>query len=192
MLLLHVQTVGSSEGWVTLVLFYLFAALSGVSAWALVLSPNIIRMAVYLMLTLAGVAGIYFLLGAELLAAVQLIVYVGGVLILIIFGVMLTSRNPYLNVAPRGGEMALGLVLATVLAVLLAVAVLAAGLPEAAAAAPDDDRYAVRWIGALLLSRHLIAFEVAAVILLIVMIGAGYLVRRRIKANQAGATEGRS
>lgn len=177
-----------SETWVAVALFYLFGGLAAVSAWALVLSGNIIRMAVYLMLTLAGVAGIYFLLGAELLAAVQLIVYVGGVLILIIFGVMLTSRNPYLNLAPRGGEMVLGMVLAALLATLIAVGGLMSGLPEGTlVTAGAEDRYEVRRIGALLLSRHLIAFETAAVILLVVMIGAGYLVRRRVRDNDAAA-----
>ena len=75
------------------VLFYaLRADGAAASALGVVISRNIVRMAVCLLFTLVGVAGLYFLLNAEFLAAVQLVVYAGGTLILIIFGVMLTSK----------------------------------------------------------------------------------------------------
>src|SRR5438046_4865998 len=78
----------------TAVLFYLFAIMAGGSAIMVAVTRNIVRMAVALLFTLAGVAGLYFLLSAEFLAAVQLVVYAGGTLILIIFVVMLTSTSP--------------------------------------------------------------------------------------------------
>ena len=70
----------------TAVLFYIFAVMAGGAALMVVLSKNIVRMAVALLFTLAGVAGLYFLLNAEFLAAVQLVVYAGGTLILIVNG----------------------------------------------------------------------------------------------------------
>jgi len=100
-------------------LFYAFAALVVLSAWAIVLSQNIVRMAVYLLLTLAGVAGLYFMLHAELLAAIQLIVYAGGTLILIIFGVMLTSRNPFMQLKASINETVVGLLIGIVVGGLL-------------------------------------------------------------------------
>src|SRR3989440_2254519 len=96
-------------------LFYLFAVMSAASAIGVVLSRNIVRSAVCLLFTLTGVAGLYFLLGAEFLAAVQLVVYAGGTLILIIFGVMLTSKSPFSRFEPKLVEIVLATVLASVL-----------------------------------------------------------------------------
>src|SRR5437588_12946226 len=96
---------------VNAVLFWVFAAMAGSSALGVVVSKNIVRMAVFLLFTLAGVAGLYFLLSAEFLAAVQLVVYAGGTLILIIFGVMLTSKSPFSRFAPTPGEIVISLAL---------------------------------------------------------------------------------
>ena len=95
-------------GPVQTILFYVFALLVVLGAWSVMLSDNIVRMAVYLLLTLGGVAGFYFMLNAEFLAAVQLIVYAGGTLILIVFGVMLTSKNPFLQLRVKGWERVIG------------------------------------------------------------------------------------
>src|SRR5262245_49018746 len=100
-------------------LFWVFALMAGASALGVVLSKNIVRMAVFLLFTLAGVAGLYFLLSAEFLAAVQLVVYAGGTLILIIFGVMLTSKSPFSRFAPKPGEVVISLSIGAVLMVLL-------------------------------------------------------------------------
>src|SRR3954470_6459704 len=96
-------------------LFYLFAAMSVLSAIGVVVSRNIVRTAVGLLFTLIGVAGLYFLLNAEFLAAVQLVVYAGGTLILIIFGVMLTSKSPFSRFEPKLGEVILALSMGLVL-----------------------------------------------------------------------------
>ena len=77
--------------------FYLFAGLSLLSAIGIVVSKNIVRTALCLLGTLGGVAALYFLLHANLLAVIQLIVYAGGTLVLIIFGVMLTSKSPWIG-----------------------------------------------------------------------------------------------
>jgi len=91
------------------VLFYIFALLSAASAVGVVVSRNIVRTAVFLLFTLLGVGGLYFLLSAEFLAAVQLVVYAGGTLILIIFGVMLTSKSPFSRFGPKAGEVVVAL-----------------------------------------------------------------------------------
>src|SRR5215204_1448438 len=101
------------------VLFYLFALMAGGSAIAVVISRNIVRTAVALLFTLMGVAGLYFLLHAEFLAAVQLVVYAGGTLILIIFGVMLTSKSPFSRFTPKPAEVAIAVVIGSVLLLLL-------------------------------------------------------------------------
>ncbi len=89
-------------------LFYLFAGVAVLGALGVVLSQQIVRMAVFLLFTLGSVAFLYFFLEAEFLAAIQLIVYVGGTLILIIFGVMLTSKNPFIRLTVPVPQRLLG------------------------------------------------------------------------------------
>src|SRR5437868_2155371 len=105
-------------------LFYLFGGMAGVAAVGLVISRNIVRSAVCLLFTLTGVAGLYFLLGAEFLAAVQLVVYAGGTLILIIFGVMLTSKSPFSRFEPKLGEMIIAICVGSILAIALLAGIL--------------------------------------------------------------------
>src|SRR5215213_792384 len=108
------------------VLFYLFAAMSAGSAIGVVISRNIVRTAVFLLFTLVGVAGLFFLLEAEFLAAVQLVIYAGGTLILIIFGVMLTSKSPFSRFEPKAGEVAVAVTVSAVLFAALVMAIRAA------------------------------------------------------------------
>src|SRR5437762_11318704 len=123
MLHLLAQAGASETTTVTAVLFYIFALMAGGSALAVVVTKNIVRMAVSLLFTLAGVAGLYFLLNAEFLAAVQLVVYAGGTLILIVFGVMLTSKSPFSRFEPKTGEVAVAITVAVVLLAALLVAI---------------------------------------------------------------------
>jgi len=157
-------------------LFAAFAGLSVLSAWALVLSQNIVRMSVYLLLTLGCVAGLYFMMDAEFLAAIQLIVYAGGTLILIIFGVMLTSKNPFLHLKVATWERIVGPGIALVMGALLIFALIRT--PIAAGGEPSHAP-SIRDIGEALISSYMVPFEVAAVLLLVVMIGAAYMARRR-------------
>src|SRR5512135_388048 len=85
------------------IIFYLFAAVTVISAFFVVTTRNIVHSAFFLLFTFFGVAGIYVLLWADFVAIVQLIVYVGGILILLIFGVMLT--NKITNVQIKTGTM---------------------------------------------------------------------------------------
>jgi NADH:ubiquinone oxidoreductase subunit 6 (subunit J) len=160
-------------------LFYLFAGVTAAAAVAVVASRDIVRTAVALLFALAGVAGLFVLLRAEFLAAVQLVVYVGGTLILIVFGVMLTSKSPFSRLHPRRGEVVVAVGLAAVLLATLAAA-RPTDLPpggarplDAAAADPTAD------LGLALLGDYLLPFEVASVLLLAVMIGAAYLSKAR-------------
>jgi NADH-quinone oxidoreductase subunit J len=167
-------------------LFYLFAAMAAVAALGLVISRNIVRSAVCLLFTLTGVAGLYFLLGAEFLAAVQLVVYAGGTLILIIFGVMLTSKSPFSRFEPKLVEVVLATVLASVLLIALVLAIrsyhfgTAGGVPAAEATGYPVDR-----LGQALLGDYLLPFEIASVLLLVVMIGAAYLAKARRREDRA-------
>src|SRR5687767_13915874 len=105
------------------VLFYVFAGMAGLAALGLVLSRNIVRSAVCLLFTLTGVAGLYFLLSAEFLAAVQLVVYAGGTLILIIFGVMVTSKSPFSRFEPKLDEVIVAVSISAILFIALVLAI---------------------------------------------------------------------
>ena len=75
------------------IIFYLLAALTLVSGWLAVTTRHIFRAAIYLLFSLIGIAGIYFWLQYEFIAAVQIIVYVGGIVVLIIFSIILTQQS---------------------------------------------------------------------------------------------------
>jgi NADH-quinone oxidoreductase subunit J len=156
-------------------MFYGVAASAVVSALGVCFSKNIVRMAVWLFVALGSVALFYFLLAANFLGAVQLIVYAGGTLVLLIFGVMLTSKSPWVRFDVRAFE---------VFAALLVCAGLLAGLgglliggvwhhPEQAVPGAT-----LADIGRRLLTAYLVPFEVAGVLLFIVMVGAAHLARQ--------------
>jgi NADH-quinone oxidoreductase subunit J len=179
--------LGQSEGLnIDAALFWLFAGLSGASALGVVLSKNIVRMAVWLLGTLAGVAGLYFLMSAEFLAAVQLVVYAGGTLILIIFGVMLTSKSPFSRFAPKPGEIVVSLAIGAVLMLSLVWGInraISAGAFRSDAYAADN--YPMVALGQALLGDFLVPFEIVSVLLLVVMIGAAYLAKARRREAEA-------
>src|SRR4051794_23383410 len=158
-------------------LFYFFAAMAGLSAIGLVISRNIVRSAVCLLFTLTGVAGLYFLLNAEFLAAVQLVVYAGGTLILIVFGVMLTSKSPFSRFEPKLAEVIVAISIAGILLTALVMAIVRTPFPRSAEVVTDG--YPVAQLGQALLGDYLVPFELASVLLLVVMIGAAYLAKGR-------------
>src|SRR5580700_1547326 len=108
--------------------FSLFAALIAVSAIAMVVTQNIVRAATWLLFTLGGVAGIFFLLGADFVGATQLLVYVGGTLVLVVFGVMLTAQGPFINMKTGAAEWAVAMVVGLLLYGVIAFTVVRSGL----------------------------------------------------------------
>src|SRR3954469_4135615 len=176
----------SSTRTLTAVLFYLFGAMSVFSAVGVVISRNIVRTAVALLFTLIGVAGLYFLLNAEFLAAVQLVVYAGGTLILIIFGVMLTSKSPFSRFEPKLPEVVIALSCGSILLIALIAGITRAKFNAQAVAA---GYYPMDLLGQALLGDFLVPFELASVLLLVVMIGAAYLAKGRKREDESPGTE---
>jgi NADH-quinone oxidoreductase subunit J len=165
-------------------LFAVLAAAVAVSAVGVVVSSAIVRSAVWLLFTLIAVALVYFLLGAEFLGAAQLIVYVGGTLVLLVFGGMLTSGGPFQRLPTRPAGWAVGVAVAVALFGLLAVTSLKLGR---AAGPPSDGLPGVGPLGMTFLGANdpagrprtafLLPFEVVSVHLLVVLVGAAYLAR---------------
>jgi NADH-quinone oxidoreductase subunit J len=185
------------------VLFYILAAVTGVCALAVVLTQNIVRAAAWLLFTLAGVSGLFFLLGADFVGATQLLVYVGGTLVLVVFGVMLTAQGPFIKMRIGAAEWAIALAVGLVLYGVLAVSLLAykpqGSLPPpqpVSAEMPDSTTLGLSLLGfkdatpsgsvsGVTASRnrtpmqYLLPFEIVSVHLLVVLIGAAYLARAK-------------
>ena len=181
-------------------LFAVLATVTAVSALGVVLSRNVVRMAVWLLFTLIGVSLLYFLLGAEFVGAAQLIVYVGGTLVLIVFGMMLTAQGPLRELRTRPAELAVSGVLGAVLFALLVAASFRIALPPPP---PDDHLPGVAPLGLGFLGvtemnppanvtgvpegaaiartpvAYLLPFEIVSVHLLVVLVGAAYLARAK-------------
>lgn len=168
-------TDAAPGGILEIVLFYGVGGAAAVCAVGVAVSKNIVRMAVWLFGALGSVAMLYFMLSANFLGAIQLIVYVGGTLVLLIFGVMLTSKSPWVRFEPRKWEFAAALVVCVSLMGALGIV-----LRQTAWYTPEGvvPGASVADLGRRLLTTYLIPFEVAGVLLFIVMVGAAHLARQ--------------
>ena len=156
-------------------LFLFLTVLIISSAINVVVSSQLIYSAVSLLFTLFGVAGLYVFLYADFMAAAQVIIYVGGILVLIIFGVMLTNKIDTPNIVSSSSNQVVGF-FASFFLLLIQLAVIfktdwKQGLVQ-------DSESTVDIIGNLLLQDYLLAFEVVSILLLAALIGAAFLSRR--------------
>jgi len=164
---------------ITVAVFYLIAAVTVVSALGVALSHNVVYSAFALMGALLGIAATFVLLGADFLGAVQLLVYVGGILVLTLFAVMLTHRIADVRVSNRAVGRGMGAVV--VLAVfgwMVHVAGQAAWVVRDPAA-PAPTTYG---IGDAFLTQYILPFEIASIVLLAALIGAVVVSRKEVRA----------
>ncbi len=172
------------------VLFYLIVAVSLWLAWSVVSSRRILRAAVALMGVLGASAGLYLLLGFPFLAGVQVLVYVGGIVVLLVFAVMLTRSQELLEDHPSD--------LRHKVAVLAGGAFFGVhlwalrGMPSARAPRVSLPASDTEMLGRALLSTgadgYALPFEVVSLILLAAMIG-GIVIARKTQPGQAATTE---
>ena len=158
--------------------FYLIAIITVGSAVIVAFSRNIIYSAFSLLGTFAGVAGLYVFLGADFVAAVQVLIYVGGILVLILFAVMLTHRITDVEITNRAVGRVPGLMVVGVFLALLIQTIRETPWVKVKELAhqPTTAR-----IGDLFLENYLLPFELASLVLLAAMIGAVVLSRKEIK-----------
>ena len=163
---------------VSTAVFYLVVAITLGSAMIVAFSRNIIYSAFSLLGTFAGVAGIYIFLGADFVAAVQLLIYVGGILVLVLFAVMLTHRITDVEITNRTAGRIPALIVVGVLVYLLAQTV-----RETPWAKAKEIVFAATTakIGDLFLDTYLLPFELASLVLLAALIGAVVISRKEIK-----------
>ncbi len=170
-----VTNAAAPGGLLEALLFYGVAVATVVSAFGVCVSRNIVRMAVWLFLALGSVSMVYFMLAANFLGAIQLIVYAGGTLVLLVFGVMLTSKSPWVKFECSTAELSLA---AIICATLLGCLCLILGQTTWAGVTEMVPGASVAAIGEQLLTTYLVPFEVAGVLLMIVMVGAAHMARQ--------------
>ncbi len=159
-------------------IFYIFAALIILSGAVVVMSRNIMYSAFALLFTLFGIAGLYVLLNADFIAITQIMIYIGGILVLIIFGVMLTMKVTSVNIKTGiTNKIQYGITAAVAVAMAIMLIIMFNNVDWYQASGPNLNA-TIEPIGTALLTDYLIAFEAASVLLLIAIIGAALIARK--------------
>jgi NADH-quinone oxidoreductase subunit J len=171
-----------------LILFYIFATITVVSALLVITQKNIVHSAVFLATTLLSVAGIFLTLHAEFLAGVQVIVYVGGILVLFVFVIMLIALERSLVERQYNLQWMVALVTAGILIVEFAYGLYKGRgsfvLPDAQAQAAALDVVGnSKKVGVALYTSYLLPFEIASILLLVAIVGAVALAKKKTETD---------
>ncbi len=157
------------------IIFYLFAAITIVSAFIVVNAKNIVYAAFSLLFTFFGVSGLYVLLGADFIAIVQVMVYIGGILVLLLFGVMLTHKITSVDIKSGSIQTIPAVIIIGIFADLLI------GLMYSTHWAVNPAEIPVtttKSLGKTLVTEYVLIFELLGILLLVAMIGAATIARR--------------
>ena len=154
--------------------FGVLATVIVVSALAVVLSKNLFHAVLWLALALTGTAGIFMLLDAEFLAAVQLLLYAGGIVTVVVFAIVVTERLVGERIAQTSRRLVGG---GIVCGALLTLLVLAIGRQPLTLARPPAPVDLTKTIGEDVLTRFVLPFELLAVLMLTALLGAIYFAR---------------
>ena len=158
------------------ILFFSIMLLVILSAYWVVMSPNLVHSAVSLLFTLFGVAGLYVYLYADFIAASQVIIYVGGILVLIIFGVMLTNKIDDPKLSNQSQNQLVAGVFCLLLLIFQFQIIFNTNWYIGDFIAREST---VNDIGMMLLTDYLLPFEIVSVLLLAALIGAAMLSRKK-------------
>ena len=146
------------------------------AALAVVTSKNLFHSALFLILSFVGVAGLYILLEAGFLAAVQIMVYVGAISILIIFAIMLTRRLMAKDLVQRNAQWGISGLVALLLFAVLGFVLLRVNWPVVEG---DVSAESISILGQELMGTYALPFEVASVLLLVALVGSIIIARER-------------
>jgi NADH-quinone oxidoreductase subunit J len=166
--------------------FFGLATLVVASAAGVAFSRNILYAGFALLGTLGGIAGLYLYMGADFLGIAQLIIYVGGILVLILFAILLTNKIGDVRITNLSVSLPIGGAVAAILLLLLAYVGTQTTWPETeAVVTPTTAR-----LGDAFLREYLLPFELASVILLMALVGAMVIARRAAKEDPRGPEPG--
>ena len=155
--------------------FWFISALTKISAFFVVSSKSLLYSAYSLLVTFLGITALYVFLWADFLAVVQVVVYVGGILVLIIFGIMLTNRIASIRLSQTNIQQGLGGVFSLWLFIIISIVISKTKWYQISPVEPSST---VRDVGTLLLTKYLLPFEAVSVLLLGALIGAAVLSRK--------------
>jgi NADH-quinone oxidoreductase subunit J len=164
------------------ILFYVFAALTllcGVLVVANPFSRNPVTSAMFLVLTIISMAGLFVLLHAFFLAAVQVLVYAGAVMVLFLFVIMMLDLKEEERRKIKSFSLVAGLVSVGAIAAFFAKSLLTTKLDATAALQKHDD--STRELGSLLFTNYLLPFEIVSILLLVAMVGVILLSKKDLK-----------
>jgi NADH-quinone oxidoreductase subunit J len=185
----------------TALFFYLFAGLCVAAAFMVIAAKNPVHSVLFLILAFVNAAGLFVMMGAEFLAMILVVVYVGAVLVLFLFVVMMLDvdfaelREGFINYLPVGALV--GIVFLVELLLVVGAWAIGPGVPRAITAPiPPADVYSnTEALGLVLYTRYVYFFQIAGMVLLVAMVGAIVLtlrhkpnVRRQDIAEQVGRT----
>lgn len=159
------------------VVFYAFLGLTVFSAFLLSLTKNVVYAAFMLFAVLFGMAGLYVFAGAEFLAMSQIIVYVGGILVILLFGVMLTHKLRELRPQSEIVNLIPGALLATGMFVVLVMLIQEIGASQIRGTV-NPQGGDLSTVGKAILTDYLLPFEAISILLLVALTGAAYLTRK--------------
>lgn len=159
---------------ILIVLQILIGLMTTLGVLIIIFTKNIVHAAYALALALIGVAGMYVFLQAELLAVVQILLYAGGVVILLSFGVMLTNRQRGEKLISEGRNKVLGAFVSISVFSILCYLI---SLLEFNKDRISSDKQ-IEQIGVSFLTDHIVAFELIAFVLLVALVGAAYLAKQ--------------
>jgi NAD(P)H-quinone oxidoreductase subunit 6 len=162
----------------SLIIFYALALLTVVSAATTAFSRNIVHSAFALFGALAGVAGIYVLLAADFLFIIQIFIYIGGILVVTIFAVMLTQGIADVNVSNRSVGVLPALVTAGIVGAVMLYAIIRGPWYHAPPGPAVPTTYG---IGNAFLGPYVLPFEIASIVLLAALIGAIVISRQEVR-----------
>jgi len=155
-------------------LFWFIALFTIASALMVVLNNQLLYSAIALLFALFGIAGLYIYLWADFISGVQLLVYIGGINVLIIFGIMLTNRIASVRLSQTNLQQGVGGVFAFWVFMILSLVISKTSWYQMTSAEPSST---VREVGTLLMTKYLLPFEAASILLLGALIGAAILSR---------------
>ncbi|HEX9137416.1 MAG TPA: NADH-quinone oxidoreductase subunit J [Nitrospirota bacterium] len=169
------------------ILFYCLSAIIILSALMVITRRNPVHSAMFLITTLFAVAGIYLQLHAEFLAAVQVIVYVGGIMVLFLFVIMLVNLEVVSTERRFNKQWIIALIAGAALLVEFGYVIVrgkASLLPPAAGPAQNLTVKNSEQIGLMLYQNYMLPFEIASLLLLVAIIGAVVLAKRRLTSDK--------
>ena len=172
---------------IALIAFYLFAALTIASAVAVIFARNPVHSVLWLILAFFNAAGLMLLVGAEFIAMLLVIVYVGAVAVLFLFVVMMLDIDFTKLRSGFNRNLPFGLIIAMVLVgeIIVAESARRTGPAISGVVIPESGQPNIVALGQLLYSRYLLPFELAGLILLVAMIGAIVLTHRKRRDNRS-------